>query len=44
MKLRSKLAAATFAASMLVIGMRADPAQAQDKKPNIILIVSDDFG
>ncbi len=33
-----------LAALFLVLGLASRPASAQAKKPNIILIVSDDFG
>jgi len=45
-KLRSCSWAATFAVGLLCIAMASGQAQAQaqNQKPNIILIVSDDFG
>jgi arylsulfatase A-like enzyme len=42
MKLR--IVTTMFVAFMLAIALRAGPAQAQEKKPNILLIVSDDTG
>jgi hypothetical protein len=36
--------AAMFAVGLFCVGMTSSQAQAQNQKPNIILIVSDDFG
>jgi arylsulfatase A-like enzyme len=36
--------AAMFAVGLLSVGIASTPARAQNQKPNIILIVSDDFG
>ncbi len=44
MQVRLRFATATFAAIVLVIGLRAVPAQAQEKKPNILIIWGDDIG
>src|ERR1700751_722928 len=43
-KLASRAWAAMIAVGLLWIGMASSKAQAQNQKPNIILIVSDDFG
>ena len=43
-KLASRAWAAMLAVGLLWIGMASSKAQAQNQKPNIILIVSDDFG
>lgn len=40
----SMYACAALLAAPLCSGMQSTPAQAQDQKPNIILILSDDFG
>jgi arylsulfatase A-like enzyme len=41
---RFRLATAMFAAFLLAIALQAIPAQAQDKKPNIVVIWGDDIG
>ena len=43
-KFASRAWAAMLAVGLLWIGMASSKAQAQNQKPNIILIVSDDFG
>jgi arylsulfatase A-like enzyme len=43
-KLAASAWAAMFAVGLFWVGMASSKAQAQNQKPNIILIVSDDFG
>jgi arylsulfatase len=41
---RFKFTAAAFAAFLILFGLHAVPAQAQEKKPNIVIIWGDDIG